>query len=177
VKQALHSKLFSMKSLAGVAIATLSLNCMGAALAQDPAPDASQPPDVSDLQEAPWDARPPPPQLADAEQISRMQAFIAENQVREGIIKTFRTPEGDVVDCVETAMQPALRQPAMARHVLQLAPRNLPVQQQPGPVQEVRRSSPAVQSYLRGRHALKEPCRSCGFRLKCCRASIVSMTS
>jgi hypothetical protein len=154
VKQALHSKLFSMKSLAGVAIATLSLNCMGAALAQDPAPDASQPPDVSDLQEAPWDARPPPPQLADMEQISRMQAFIAENQVREGITKTFRTPEGDVVDCVETAMQPALRQPAMAGHVLQLTPRNLPVQQ-PDQVQEGRRSTPAVQSYLRGETCLE----------------------
>ncbi|MGO1073333.1 neprosin family prolyl endopeptidase [Lysobacter sp. CA199] len=79
--------------------------------------------DVSDIPDTGSDERDvlPGPPVSGVE-LERMQRYVDEHAVRIGLVGTLVMPEGDIVDCVDREKQPALLQPGMKDHKLQLRP-------------------------------------------------------
>ena len=58
----------------------------------------------------------------------RMEAYVKKLQSEKKVIKSFTSPSGDTIDCVDLFTQPALNRPGMEKHKIQFAPSNLPSQ-------------------------------------------------
>lgn len=89
--------------------------------------------------------------VASQVELGRMETFLEANRVREGLVKSIRTAEGDQVDCVTAAVQPALKQAGKARLSLLTAPRTAPaLKQAPAAKAAANPGEPARQLYLAG---------------------------
>lgn len=67
------------------------------------------------------DADYPGPSVAE---YRRMLDFLERQVPTEGVVKSLETAWGDVIDCVDVKLQPALLRPGMENHRLQLEPRS-----------------------------------------------------
>jgi len=64
--------------------------------------------------------------VRDAQERQRMADYVATHVSPQAIVSSFTTTTGDVVDCVDIYAQPALKQPGMAHHVIEFAPKTFP---------------------------------------------------
>lgn len=100
----------------------------------------------------------PPPdngaaRVATPAEIERMEAYIDANRARE-VMTTLQLADGDTVDCVPIAAQPALRRPGMEDHKLLLEPRTTALLERlatppDARLHEKRTAPPATQIYGR----------------------------
>jgi hypothetical protein len=66
--------------------------------------------------------------VKNAQERTRMQAYVEKLQSEKKVIKSFQGPSGETIDCVDIFSQPALSRPGMEKHELQFAPASQPAQ-------------------------------------------------
>lgn len=64
--------------------------------------------------------------VRDSKELARMQKYLESLYDARDVVHHFKSRAGDDIDCVPLAKQPALRQPGMENHRIQLAPSTLP---------------------------------------------------
>ncbi|QSQ24427.1 neprosin family prolyl endopeptidase [Pyxidicoccus parkwayensis] len=64
--------------------------------------------------------------VRDGKELARMQKHLESLYDAKDVVHHFRSRAGDDIDCVPLEKQPALRQPGMENHRIQLAPSTLP---------------------------------------------------
>ena len=63
--------------------------------------------------------------VRDGQELARMQKHLESLYDAKDVVHHFKSREGDDIDCVPLEKQPALRQPGMENHRIQLAPSTL----------------------------------------------------